>query len=73
MSHYPKSPSPKVPGKGEFSRTESHQPGTLHGHSFTKVGSQVGYVKKMPGLQSSPLGGRPSSHMIYRHVNRYGQ
>lgn len=70
--YYPKMNKTKIPGAGDFSRRESFTPGTLRGTSFEKVGTQIGYVKKMPGFQTQPAGGRPSEHLAYRFVTPKG-
>ena len=72
MQYYPKGAKPRVPGKGEFSRREDFRPGTLRGQSFEVVGTQIGYVKKMPGFQTQPAGGRPSEHLAYRFTTPKG-
>lgn len=70
--YYPKLKKTKIPGAGEFSRREDFTPGTLRGHTFEKVGTQIGYVKRMPGFQTDPSNGRPSEHLAYRFTTPKG-
>lgn len=72
MKFYNKGSHTKIPGQGQFRRTEDHNPGTIGGRGFTKVGSQTGYVKPMPGFQTQPANGRPSPHLAYRFTTPKG-